>query len=105
MLYPARITFRREREIKNFSNKEKLKEKSNTRPILKEILRSSLIIKESRRQERENHNCKVNHLNKPIYRPKRKKKGFKSFYESDDKHKEWQKDKHEEVTEDIKMII
>ena len=49
MLYPARITFRRERERKNFSNKEKLKEKSNTRPILKEILRSSLIIKESRR--------------------------------------------------------
>jgi len=53
MLYPARITFRREGEIKNFSNKEKLKEKSNTRPILKEILRSSLIIKESRRYRKE----------------------------------------------------
>lgn len=54
-------------------------------------------------QERENHNCKVNHLNKPVYRPKRKK-GFKSFHESNDKHKEWPKDKHEDVTEDIKMI-
>ena len=54
MLYPARISFRREGERKNFSDKEKLKEKSNIRPTLEEILRSSLIIKESRIYRKEN---------------------------------------------------
>ena len=54
MVYPARISFRRERERKNFSDKEKLKEKSNIRPILEEILRSSLNIKESRIYRKEN---------------------------------------------------
>ena len=54
MVYPARISFRREGERKNFSDKEKLKEKSNIRPILEEILRSSLIIKESRIYRKEN---------------------------------------------------
>uniref|UniRef100_A0A8D0ZKX5 Uncharacterized protein n=1 Tax=Sus scrofa TaxID=9823 RepID=A0A8D0ZKX5_PIG len=37
ILYPARISFNLEGEIKNFSNKKKLKEYSNTKPILKEI--------------------------------------------------------------------
>uniref|UniRef100_A0A8D1G6Y3 L1 transposable element RRM domain-containing protein n=1 Tax=Sus scrofa TaxID=9823 RepID=A0A8D1G6Y3_PIG len=37
VLYPARISFNLEGEIKNFSNKQKLKEYSNTKPILKEI--------------------------------------------------------------------
>ena len=54
MVYPARISFRREGERKNFSDKEKLKEKSNIRPILEEILRSFLIIKESRIYRKEN---------------------------------------------------
>ena len=35
ILYPARISFKIEGEIKNFSNKQKLKEYSNTKPILK----------------------------------------------------------------------
>ena len=35
-----------------------------------------------------------NHLNKPIYRSKRKKK---NYCKSDNKHKEQQKDKHEDV--------
>ena len=39
ILYPARISFKIEGEIKNFSNKQKLKEYSNTEPILKEILK------------------------------------------------------------------
>ena len=38
-LYPTRISFKIEGEIKNFSNKQKLKEYSNTKPILKEILK------------------------------------------------------------------
>uniref|UniRef100_A0A8D0U1S1 L1 transposable element dsRBD-like domain-containing protein n=1 Tax=Sus scrofa TaxID=9823 RepID=A0A8D0U1S1_PIG len=35
ILYPARISFKIEEEIKNFSNKQKLKEYSITKPILK----------------------------------------------------------------------
>ena len=42
ILYPARISFKIEGEIKNFSIKQKLKEYSNTKPILKEILRGFL---------------------------------------------------------------
>ena len=41
ILCPARL-FRIEREVKNFSDKEKLKEYSNTNPILKEILKDLL---------------------------------------------------------------
>uniref|UniRef100_A0A8D1RM74 L1 transposable element RRM domain-containing protein n=1 Tax=Sus scrofa TaxID=9823 RepID=A0A8D1RM74_PIG len=42
ILYPARISFKIEGEIKNFSSKQKLKEYSNTKPILKEILKELL---------------------------------------------------------------
>ena len=42
LLYPARISFKLEREIKNFSNKQKLKEYSNIKPILKEKLKGLL---------------------------------------------------------------
>ena len=42
MLYPARISFKIEGEIKNFSNKQKLKEYSKTKSILKEILKELL---------------------------------------------------------------
>ena len=41
ILYPARISFKIG-QVKNFSNKEKLKEHSNTKPILKEILKGLL---------------------------------------------------------------
>ena len=39
ILYPARLSLKTEGEIKNFSNKQKLKGYSNTKPILKEILK------------------------------------------------------------------
>uniref|UniRef100_A0A8D1WDQ2 L1 transposable element RRM domain-containing protein n=1 Tax=Sus scrofa TaxID=9823 RepID=A0A8D1WDQ2_PIG len=39
IFYPARIPFKMEGEIKNFSNKQNLKEYSNTKPILKEMLK------------------------------------------------------------------
>ena len=42
ILYPARLSFRIEVEIKNFSDKQKLKGYSNTKPILKEILKGLL---------------------------------------------------------------
>ena len=40
--YPAILSFRREGEKKNFSDKQKLKEYSNTKFILKEILKGLL---------------------------------------------------------------
>ena len=42
ILYPARISFKIEGEIKIFPNKPKLKEYSNTKPRLKEILKGLL---------------------------------------------------------------
>ena len=42
LLCPTRISFKIEGKIKNFSNKQKLKEYSNTNPILKEILKGLL---------------------------------------------------------------
>ena len=42
ILYPARISFKIEGEIKTFSKKQKLKEYRNTIPILKEILKTIL---------------------------------------------------------------
>ena len=39
ILHPARISFKIEGEIKNFSNKQKLEEYSKMKPILKEILK------------------------------------------------------------------
>ena len=42
ILYPARISFKIEGEIKIFPNKQKLKEYRNTKPRLKEILKGLL---------------------------------------------------------------
>ena len=42
IIYPARIPFKIEGEIKNISNKQKLKEYRNTKPILKEIVKGVL---------------------------------------------------------------
>ena len=42
ILYTARISFKIEGEIKNFSNQQKLKEESNTKHIVKEILKRLL---------------------------------------------------------------
>ena len=39
ILYLARILFKIEGEVKNFSNKQKLKDYSSAKPILKEILK------------------------------------------------------------------
>ena len=38
LLYPARISFRFDREIKNFTDKQKLREFSTTKPALQQIL-------------------------------------------------------------------
>ena len=45
-----------------------------------------------------------NHLNKPVYRSKRERRKKKNYFKSNDKHKEQQKDKHEDVKKDFKII-
>ena len=42
LLYPARISFKYEREIKSFREKQKLREFSITKPALKHILKDIL---------------------------------------------------------------
>ena len=38
ILYPARLSFRIEEEIKNYSEKQKLQEFINNKPVLQELL-------------------------------------------------------------------
>ena len=42
ILYPARLSFRIEREKNNFSEEQKLKELINTKPTVKEMVRGLL---------------------------------------------------------------
>ena len=42
LLYPARISFKYEGEIKNFSDKQKLREFSTTKPAFQQILKDIL---------------------------------------------------------------
>ena len=42
VLYPARLSFRFDREIKSFTNKQKLTEVSTTRPALQQMLKELL---------------------------------------------------------------
>ena len=42
ILYPARLSFRFEGEIKTFTDKQKLREFSNTKPVLQQILKELL---------------------------------------------------------------
>ena len=50
-LFPVSLSFRVEREIKNFSNKEKLKEFINIKPILKVVLNSFPHVEKKRVQQ------------------------------------------------------
>ena len=42
LLYPARISFKYEGEIKSFTDKQKLREISTTKPALQQILKDFL---------------------------------------------------------------
>ena len=42
LLYPARISFRYEEEIKSFTDKQKLREFSTTKPALQQMLKDLL---------------------------------------------------------------
>ena len=50
LLYPARLSFRFEREIKTFTDKQKLREFSDTGPALQQILNELLYTKKKRPQ-------------------------------------------------------
>ena len=49
-LYPARLSFRFEGEIKSFTDKQKLREFSNTKPALQQILKELLQDEKKRSQ-------------------------------------------------------
>ena len=42
LLYPARISFKYEGEIKSFTDKQKLREFSTTKPVLQQMLKDLL---------------------------------------------------------------
>ena len=42
LLYPARISFRFDREIKSFTDKQKLREYSTTKPALQQMVKELL---------------------------------------------------------------
>ena len=42
LLYPARISFRLDGEIKTFADKQKLRELSTTKPVLQQMLKELL---------------------------------------------------------------
>ena len=50
ILYPARLSFRIDSKIKNFSYKQKLKEFIDTKPILKEMSKDLLYVTKKRLQ-------------------------------------------------------
>ena len=50
LLYPARISFRFNREIKTFTDKQKLREFSTTKPALQQMLKELLGRKHKRRK-------------------------------------------------------
>ena len=51
LLYPVRLSFRFEGEIKTFSDKQKLREFSNTKPALQQILKELLQAEKKRQQQ------------------------------------------------------
>ena len=84
ILYPERLSFRIEGEIKKFSGRKKLKEYRNTKSIIKEMLTGLLYIekkqeyigKRKSQQEKQTYERIVDHLNKPVHRIRKKKSKF-----------------------------
>ena len=50
ILYPARISFRLNREIKSFTDKQKLRDLRNTKPALQQLLKELLYVEKKRLQ-------------------------------------------------------
>uniref|UniRef100_A0A8D0SK14 L1 transposable element RRM domain-containing protein n=1 Tax=Sus scrofa TaxID=9823 RepID=A0A8D0SK14_PIG len=60
LLYPARLSFRFEGEIKTFTDKQKLREFSNTKPALQQILKELLRVEKNKRRTKEKRAAKPN---------------------------------------------
>ena len=60
LLYPARLSFRFEGEIKTFTDKQKLREFSNTKPALQQILKELLQAEKNNRRRKEKRATKTN---------------------------------------------
>ena len=77
IFYPASLWVRIE-VIKNFSDLQKLKEYSNTKPFPKRNIERSFINirKVVIYWKEENHNWKVNYLNRPVFRLKKQTKNL-----------------------------
>ena len=81
--------------MKNFSNKQKLKEYSNAKPTLKEILKGlrQLKTKQNKTKQKKNHEelgwrkpqLESSDLKKPAYRPKHEDAGKKKKKEKNKK--------------------
>lgn len=82
VLYPVRLLFKIKGETKNFSDKQKSKEYSNSKPNLKEILihqiekKQEYIGKERTQQKGQIYKKIEDDLNKPVCRLKTSKKNF-----------------------------
>ena len=51
LLYPVRVSFRIDREIKSFTDKQKLREFSTTKPALQQMLKELLWAENTRKQK------------------------------------------------------
>ena len=60
LLYPARLSFRFGGEIKTFTDKQKLRECSNTKPALQQILNELLYAEKTKRRRKEKRAAKTN---------------------------------------------
>ena len=52
LLYPAKISFKIDKEIKSFTDKQKLREFSTTKPALQQIPKGPYIARKHKRKER-----------------------------------------------------
>ncbi|KAF0885459.1 LORF1 protein, partial [Crocuta crocuta] len=59
ILYPARLSFRIKGEIKNFLDKQKLKEFMTTKPALQQILRGTLRVENKTNKQTKDQSNKV----------------------------------------------
>ena len=52
LLYPARISFKIDGEIKSFSDKQKLRKFSTMKPALQQMLKGTYIVKKYKRRKK-----------------------------------------------------
>ena len=60
LLYKARIPFKMDGEIKSFSDKQKLREFSTTKPVLQQMLNGNIWSKNTREEKRSTKSTSTN---------------------------------------------